>query len=311
MKDNLLMVPFAFIEKAKSSVNIKKNTDILKIYLENCCVALISAKRHCDENTEVALVTNIDVPESFKTLLNKHSVIIYIVPFVHFWFGADYRWSLAYYKLCALKEVVKKYDYKNYCYVDSDVFFQKQLDNIWEECAAHILLFDTTCGLQVASNVRLLNDILSFDKNIEPMPTHWGGEFFAANKEMSVLWINECDKVFTKMKEDNFITRYGDEFILTVAATHMHQYIKNAGAYVFRFWTGSWRYISSSYRNDPVIILHVPAEKNEGMRRLFTIIKKDRFPSNKRVWRILHISRKKPRVILYDLFNGIVSLFKL
>ena len=41
------------------------------------------------------------------------------------------------------------------------------------------------------------------------------------------------------MLQKNFITTKGDEFILSLAANEMRESIKNAGAYIYRFWTGA------------------------------------------------------------------------
>lgn len=99
--------------------------------------------------------------------------------------------------------------------------------------------------------------------------THYGGEFFAANKEDAQVFSFDCLKIYQKMIERNFVTTHGDEFILSIAAFNMANKVKNAGAYVHRFWTGSLRVISTNYKYDPVTVLHVPAEKQDGMVRLY------------------------------------------
>ena len=92
------------------------------------------------------------------------------------------------------------------------------------------------------------------------------------------------------MRENNFVTITGDEFILSVVADSKNN-IKNAGAYIYRFWTGRFRLISTNYRFNQISILHVPAEKTEGMLRIYKrYIAKKKKPSKPKVHRMLHLS---------------------
>lgn len=72
------------------------------------------------------------------------------------------------------------------------------------------------------------------------------------------------------MLQKNFITTKGDEFILSLAANEMRESIKNAGAYIYRFWTGAgFRLISTCYEYNRITILHLPAEKEQGMLKIY------------------------------------------
>ena len=155
MKKNLIFIPFAYDLQKKTGANIrdaeKKRALVKDIYLKNCCVALISAKWH-NKNDDVAFVTNLiesEIPIKYRSLLKENGILIWHVPFQTFVFPSDFSWGLAFYKLCALKELVgKKYEeYQNLCYLDTDVYISKSLDNIWQECNQHILLYDTLLGL--------------------------------------------------------------------------------------------------------------------------------------------------------------------
>lgn len=74
------------------------------------------------------------------------------------------------------------------------------------------------------------------------------------------MFMSECQQVYAQMTKADFKTTHGDEFIISLAAVKFN--VKNAGAYIYRFWTGSFRLISTCYKYNPVTILHVPAEKN-------------------------------------------------
>ena len=105
---NLIAVPFAYDEKKNSGINFRNKsggTWKLNIYLKNACVALVSAKRN-NPSSEVALITNIeDIPEEYTQVLRNNNVCIIKVEFDQFVFPNDYKWSLAFYKLCALKSI--------------------------------------------------------------------------------------------------------------------------------------------------------------------------------------------------------------
>lgn len=266
----------------------------LELYLKNCCVALVSAK-HFNPDSDVALVTNIDVPSKFKSLLEAHDIKIIKAPFEEFVFPDGYLWSLAFYKLAALSYVLTHYGYKRVAYMDSDVYVQSSFDNIWRECDESIMLYDINHGLQVKDYRIIVDEFASFLKE-EKLITHYGGEFYASNRENGLRFIEEAKKIHKQMIDEKFVTTKGDEFILSVAASRMKESIKNAGAYVYRFWTGAaFHLISTCYEFNSVAVLHVPSEKKDGMLTLYRTIEKGKIPSNKTVWKKLHLY--KPRTI--------------
>ena len=137
-------------------------------------------------------------------------------------------------------------------------------------------------------------------------PTHYGGEFFAANQDDAKIFANSCIDIFSQMRKCDFVTTYGDEFITSLAAKRMTDRIKNAGAYVYRFWTGRFRLISTCYEYNPVVVLHVPAEKERGMIKLFDkYIWKGKYPSRRKVYRLMHLSHRSLRTIIAQLIYTI------
>lgn len=95
----------------------------------------------------LAFVTNVKIPQKYENLLTENNVHIYTEPFDSFVFDDNYLWCLAFYKLCALKAMVSKYNYDNYIYTDADVFVQKSLDKVFLELRDNILLYDINHGL--------------------------------------------------------------------------------------------------------------------------------------------------------------------
>ncbi len=285
---NLFFVPFAFDENKKTSVNITNNA--LSTYLKNLCVSLISAKK-ATPDIDVALVSNIRIPTEYESLLSENGVLIYIEPFDSFVFNGNYLWCLAFYKLCALEKMVSKYDYDNYIYTDADVFVQNSLDKVFLELRDNILLYDINHGLFVKDYEVILDEFKRF--GIGAYITHYGGEFFGASRENAKNFIDRCKTIYDEMQSKNFETTKGDEFIISVAAYRMRDMIKNAGAYIHRFWTGSFYLVSTCFKNNEVAILHLPVEKQKGILKLYKrFVKKHTFPSKKKVHKICHLNHQ-------------------
>jgi len=302
MKD-LFFVPFAFDESKNTGENVKKKA--LEIYLKNMSVSLISAKK-ANPNIDVALVTNIKIPTKYEKLLLENNILIYIESFDSFVFPDNYPWGLAFYKLCALEKMVTKYNYDNYIYTDADIFVQKSLDKVFLELKHNILLYDINHGLYVKDYEIILDEFKRF--GIDSYITHYGGEFFGACRNNAILFINECKKIFEDMQRKDFVTTKGDEFILSIAAYRTRSIVKNAGAYIYRFWTGSFYLVSTCFKYNEIAILHLPVEKSDGMLRLFNIfLKKQSFPRKEKIYKICHLNYQpiKARIkrIIKELLN--------
>lgn len=285
---NLFFVPFAFDEKKMTGVNVTSNA--LKVYLKNLCVSLISAKK-TNPNIDVALVSNVNIPAEYEKLLLENQVLIYTEPFDAFAFANDYPWCLAYYKLCALEKMVTKYEYDNYIYTDADVFVQKSLDKVFLELRDNILMYDINHGLYVRDYVQIMEEFNRF--GVDTYITHYGGEFFGASRENARLFAQQCKAIFDEMQSRNFVTAKGDEFISTIAAHRLRGMVKNAGAYIYRFWTGDFYLVSTCYKFNEIAILHLPAEKQDGMLKLYNyFVKHNAFPSKEKVHKICHLTHQ-------------------
>lgn len=103
-----------------------------------------------------------------------------------------------------------------------------------------------------------------------------------------------CEEVYARMQSGSFRTTKGDEFILSLAAHELRDKIKNASPYIFRFWTGaSFRLVSTCYQYNRIIILHVPSEKEKGMKKLYErYIRRGAAPTDRAVWKALRLKNQ-------------------
>lgn len=255
----------------------------------------------------MALATNIEIPEKYATVLESFGVRIFRCEFDRFNFGKGFEWGLAFYKLCALYHALKETDYAAYAFLDTDVYVQHDFENIWKECDQHILLYDICHGLQVGHYCGFLSEVAQFTGN-KSFITQYGGEFFAASKTDAVAFMDKCLEVFDAMRQAEFRTTFGDEFITSLAAAELKGRVKNAGAYVFRFWTGSFRLVSTCYASNAVTVLHVPAEKEAGMLRIYEkYVRKGRLPKPRAVWSMLHVRRRRLVLALYMMAKSLTE----
>ena len=94
------------------------------------------------------------------------------------------------------------------------------------------------------------------------------------------------------MQAKDFVTTKGDEFILSIAAYKMKNIVKNAGAYIYRFWTGDFYLVSTCFKYNEIANLHLPYENDKGILKLFDIfIKKQSFAEKSKVHKICHLNR--------------------
>lgn len=287
---NLYFVSFYYDEKKQTSVNINKPKERLSVYLSNCCTALLSAKNH-NPNVDVALITNLTfIEERYQNILNEAGIKILTCPFDSFLFPDSFKWSAAFYKLCALAFVLKTIgvNYDNIMYTDSDVFCQLPFSSIWNECAEDkILLYDLCESSSNSLYKRFCEEMKFVGLN---SPIHYGGEFYASSVKNAKFFIERCLFFYDLLIRNKTTFASGDELIVSAAGNTISN-TKNAGAFVFRFWTDSFRISTTRYLFNPVIVLHCPDQKERGLKKLFEYyLRHGRFPKTKKVHSVLNLS---------------------
>lgn len=284
---NIVFCAYAYKEKFQSGHNLRLD-DKKNVYLKNSYVALRSCK-HFNPNTEVALVTNLELGPYWEELFEKSGIVIFKVDYDTFMFGKEYGWSLAFYKLCALRYICSL-DYENIVLLDTDTYTQRTFEDVWTECRHNILLYDISRGLYNGDYQVFCEEAQRFLKT-DAYLTRWGGEFIAGNTMILKEFINCCESIYVEMQGQQFFTINGDEFIISIAAWQMRDRVKNATAYIFRYWTAyRWHYVCSNYCSNPVSVLHCPREKDHGFVKIFNYIRKyDKLPNARKVYGLLNL----------------------
>lgn len=279
---SLIFVAFAHNEDANTSVNIKNHADRSAIYYKNAMVALISAKKN-NPDCDVAFVTNHPVPLQYQNLMRQNDIMHLDCQFTSFRFQDDYPWCLAYYKLCVMKRVLEL-KYGNYLMIDSDVFVQNNISMLWNWTRDYLVISDTN-----ETTERWQNEMHRYLSNSTFIP-HWGGEFIGASHAILERFVRECEKIFIGMNATDFVTIHGDEFIESLAIYLNDFKVKHAGMFVHRFWTRTNYRVKTVLPQGGISVLHVPAEKEYGMLKIYNyIIAKNRIPSQRKAQKMLHL----------------------
>lgn len=295
-KDSLIIIPYAY--GGNTGVSIQNLNKQLDTYMKNVCVSASSAKQNTGADSDVMVVSNIEIPDPYISRLIDFGVSYEFCPFDKFNFGSrtsdgkSVNWQLAFYKLCALDHCLERFDYSRICFMDTDVFVQGSFESIWHEANKNIMLYD----ICEPSGGYMVKEMQLFLKTQECL-SHFGGEFFAASTELAKEFVAECKNVFNEMKSVGFITKSGDEFITSIAAQRLKTKVKNAGTYIRRYWTGSYRMVCEDYKHGNIAVLHMPAEKEQGIIKLYnSFVSKHTVPTKSQVWRICHLNQPSLRV---------------
>lgn len=291
----------------RSGLNINSRlnpTQRMTMYLQNATTALVSAK-HYNPEYDIALATNLqdkDIPQEFHDIFSHSGIKIFHIPFDEFRFADGVNWGLAFYKLCALYHLVNETNYQNFLYTDSDVYIQGRLAPVFDEARENILLYDINEGLNVPDYVRFLDEVANFYTD-RKFVTRYGGEFFAANKHMASDFVNAAREIFNDIKSSGKSINMGDEVLIAITADKFRSSIRNAGSYIFCFWTGQFRLVSTCYKYNAVTVLHIPSEKGSGLVKVYDrYISRGNIPANSTVWKVCRLSNgmtMKNRVKLF------------
>ncbi len=311
---NLICCAFAFKEGFKTSMQTVKKAgkDMTDIYLKNIFVALTSAKLH-NPKDDVCLVANCDLPKEWEERFTEQKIIIKNVPFTTFEIPREFPWALAFYKLCALHAVTMQGEvYAHILLMDADTYTTQTYEELWKEADYGVLLFPVGHSFHHADREIIRRDFERYfpkeakEKNI----VHYGGEFVAGTPENLKQYLQVCELIYQKIKDAGYQMEphAGDETIWSIAAALVRHTlpITEAGAYLYRFWTGEFYLVSTVTVSNPVCIWHIPNEKETGFLRMYEYYqKKKTFPKVELAMAIFGMRKAERPFNRYTLMNKI------
>lgn len=301
---NVICNAFAFKEAYQTSMQLGGRVDesMLAIYMKNIFVSLKSAKLN-NPSDDVLLLTNCALPPEYERLFARHQIQVRVIAFDSFVMPREFVWSLAYFKLCALKYVAERTEYDRCLLIDADTVTVRSLEELWEESDSGLLLFPVGHSFRHKDR-QLLTDAY---KRLYPGENlnivHYGGEFVCAGRECLGRFVKLCEEVYNTVRDSGFaVSEYaGDELVLSVAAARMPGVI-GAGAYVYRYWTEEFYLVSTNTVSNPVAVWHVPAEKRDGFVYLYRYYEKHgAFPCADKIAAVMGIVKAKRPFNYYTL----------
>ena len=276
---NLICTAFSFKEGYETSTQTgkKASLDTTEMYMKNIYVSLTSAKVH-NPDADVALFVNRPVSEQWEAKLTQNDISVRVCPFDEYAVPKEFRWALAFYKLCVLDHIVSSHDlFDNYGHVllmDNDTYTTGPYDDLWSEADMGVLLYNVGHSFSHKDREVIRQDFLKFfEKEAkERAITHYGGELVAGSMAHLRDFMGTCRKVFDTMTKDPHLSMdklAGDETVWSVAAAVTDVPVINACPYIFRFWTEKFYLVSTVTVSNPVCIWHLPSEKNTGFIRMY------------------------------------------
>lgn len=285
-----------------------------EIYLRNAFISLISAKKYSDEDTDILLIVNVELPSIWLERFKNEGIKIEICPFNDYRF-IGYYWELAFYKLCALKYMLT-FDYEYYIQVDSDTIFIRDTNLIFDEAKEDsLLLYEIPYGLNNSMRKLINSDYYLFTgKN--KIISQWGGEFYASNKKNLCKFYDKINLYYNKyLLLENKAKRIGDEYFLSLAACDMTN-VRNATPYVSRELTRGMYRASTRYADSECVILHLILEKPYGLNYIYSYYSRHhKLPTMAKIAKICNLPKLKGysinRYMVYVLLSSILNkIFK-
>ena len=314
MEKRLIYCAFAAKEGFKGSENLSGQADSLRIYLQNACVCCFTAKKH-NPDCDVAFVHNLKtIPDEFVAFFEQYNILSIYVEYNDFVFPADYKWSLAFYKLCALQYFAEKSAYESVISLDVDTYSIGSLEPCFSVVKDRLVLYNVQHSYNLDAYRRRLDEYSQLYKN-GAIPTVYGGEFVAGNKKQLQKFLKECKTVYNLLQEKGFQTSFGDEFITFCAAEEYQDKIADGAPYIRRYWTTDLYYQCFTDHALALRVLHVPNEKNNAFVRLYQyILRTGDVPKNEKVFKMMGFPKVcRPKFwcnIVYQFKRKVKKLFK-
>jgi hypothetical protein len=273
------------------------------LYIQNSLVSLGSASFHTDADR--FLVSNVPVPAAYHFFLEQYQILNKVIPFDQFVFPTNVSWSFAFYKLCALNHLVQETDYDLFCLLDTDTLIIHDLETLWQEASFDkILLLNLREAIDHPDRKKTNAIYQRISGESQSALVNWGGEIICSSRKPLLGFLDLMQTTYDEVKKDPAIyedQKVSDEILLAVTA-HCFGYerIQDAGPYIARMWTGRFYKTSTRWSKDPVSILHLPAEKEVGMLRLYQYLHKyKQLPSLRRIRKMCMLPNDRVNLKVY------------
>lgn len=250
---------------------VKKVSDAMAVYIKNAIVSLASAKMW-NPDAVCILNCNFEVPEELRQVAERAKIQLLQVPYGKYKSNEAFSWAITQYKYDSMdfmvNEVMKDDDVL--ILLDTDTVCVQKLDDIFEEAEKGLILYPISHGYRHERRHSMIRNFQKLYGEDCDNLVHYGGEFFAGNRQALGELLQSCMEVIEKARQREDLEPWDDEHILSIAVERqLKQKVYPALEYIYRYWTNQFYLVSTNYFYDPVRIWHLPSEKNYGMMVLY------------------------------------------
>ena len=219
--------------------------------------------------------------------LDRLGVEVIIIPFTFNVSSSVGLWKNQFFVLDVIRFAYLNWSTENLLVIlDSDIIWNPRVnsDGFWDELLKFgLLTYEIKYGPFEVVNGLSRQDLTIISEAIEPRNAailpYLGGEFIA-------LDLVHIEKIFLRIEKDYalHLSRISANLPSFTEEAHFLSHIysvldhphHDASRFVKRIWTMFLRFQNSNQSDKSLLLLHVPAEKNYGIRRLYKMCKGDK-----------------------------------
>ena len=287
----LVYSPVSYKEGYSMSAQMSmSNKNGVEVYLKNAFVMLKSVQKH-NADVDTAIVVNFTMSDFYRNLFESNNIAIYQIAFADYTMPPHFTWSLAFFKIAALKWITKNTEYEYTLQLESDMICLSGLDDMWKELDVSILTMYSHCRFDHPVRKKYSDAFnLIYPNEANPVIVKTGAGFIAGKRDKLLHFVEACDEMYAVLKEnlDKVDIKLGDEMYTSLYCAAYPHLVKPANPYVDVYWTGTFYFVSTNHHFDAVSVIHLPAEKEFGMLTLYDYFRrKGRLPDNKFIARVM------------------------
>lgn len=271
------------------SAGVRNAGDAADVYVKNAIVSLASAKIQ-NPGAVCILNCNFNVSSEFQKTAGEAGIRIDFVPFGKYKSKEEFPWAITQYKFDSIAHMLEVMDEDDrMVLLDTDTVCMRNLDEVFDEAGQALILYAVNHGYYQEKRQNIIFNYQHLYGSGCMNLVHYGGEFFAGSRKLLCRLLSYCEVVIQKARVQEELKDWDDEHILSIVAEHyMKTDVYPAGAYICRYWTDRFYLVSTNYYYDPVMIWHLPAEKNYGLLALYEYFEQHGcFPEPSRVARMM------------------------
>jgi hypothetical protein len=238
------------------------------------------------------LCADFELPEEYRKIYGELGIAIEQVQF-KLDVASESDWSIVNYRYCVMDHLCRRLDDDDVVMMlDTDIVCVDPLGELLEDLGEDVMLYDVGHSRENRDRKNILlnyRKIYGQDSNL----IHYGGEFICTRVRHLKKLYRSCIEVIEASNAYDDLLNFNDEHITSMAVYRdLREKAHGVGAYLCRYWTGSFYLASTNWKNNPVPLWHLPVEKQTGICKVYAFFRKTgRFPGKDQMARLFGLPR--------------------